>query len=952
MIRKLSRLIVAVLLFTSISTLAPIPGRSASAADAPPKWQLVQTKYETADTFVAAYSVKDFGATGDGVTDVTAVFQELLDSLGRLGGGTLFVPEGKYVIKGTLEIPKGVTLRGEWSKPVRGQPIQGTILMAYSGRGDEEATPFIRMVTSGAVRDLSIWYPEQLPDSITPYPPAIEFGKPNYFGNEFNNAKNVTFVNAYSGLVFSRKNGGTGPTLNGIYGTPLSRGVEIDNIVDVGRIEWIDFSPDYWSGSGLPNAPAKGSAFEQWIRDNGTGIVMRRNDWSYTGYITVDGYNKGFHLAPSITSEGAAPNGHNYELTFTRNRTAIDFEVAADVGVMFTNVHIRDGETGISVGPSANGVIQLSGIDVDADTALQVNAASKAKVLLRQSKIERGEVAISGGTFMPSDSDFDNAAPQIRLLDNARGIVTGNRFKEKADIENASKFLTTIDHEPVGMAKLPTFPTIAAETHKPARMALYVVTDAPFGAKNDGTTDNTSAIQKALDRAASDGGGVVFLPPGKYKVAGHLTVPTGVELKGSVDNSTVPTGPGSILEAYADRGNPNGEPFVKLSEGSGLRGITFNYPEQLATQLPNVAAYPYAIRATGKDVYIVNVGLRAVYSGIDLYTNKTDGHFVDFVTGHVFKTGIRVGGGTEGGLISNLQFNQLVYAAGRESKFGTWPNSPAGDSKAVYDYGFNNLAFMILGDVKDETLYNNFHYGSAKGLVLTAENGRGPTGVSVGLGVDGSRKSILLEATGEEGFDFVDTQIVSIGGGEDTRYVEASPAFAGEVRLFGADFWGNPGTGILLDGGTVSLQLANFANPGEYGFAKLTNASRLRLDSSVVSSARSLLNVGGESRLFARSSIIDAGSAYLKKMGEWRNNQSNLAFAKPPGGETVSPSPGPSAAQASPPPSTIVADPAVSSHGNSDRALWLVAGGIVLLLAAGALAVYVYRRKSRSTPSS
>ncbi len=47
-------------------------------------------------------------AVSDGVTDNTNIFQKLLNRLGDLGGGTLYVPTGKYVIKGNLTIPKGV----------------------------------------------------------------------------------------------------------------------------------------------------------------------------------------------------------------------------------------------------------------------------------------------------------------------------------------------------------------------------------------------------------------------------------------------------------------------------------------------------------------------------------------------------------------------------------------------------------------------------------------------------------------------------------------------------------------------------------------------------------------------------------------------------------------------------------------------------------------------------
>ena len=50
-----------------------------------------------------------------------------------------------------------------------------------------------------------------------------------------------------------------------------------------------------------------------------------------------------------------------------------------------------------------------------------------------------------------------------------------------------------------------------------------------------------------------------------------------------------------------------------------MRGLSFDYPEQVSSVLPTATEYPYCIQALGKDVYAVNVGLRrAAYNGLDL----------------------------------------------------------------------------------------------------------------------------------------------------------------------------------------------------------------------------------------------------------------------------------------------------------------------------------------------
>jgi len=926
--------------------------KAAFAEDPAPKWRLIEPKYPSADTFVAAYDVSDYGATGDGTTDATAVFQQLLDSIGRLGGGTLYVPEGKYAIRGNLYVPKGVSIRGDWRKPVKGEPIQGTILMAYAGRGDEEAPPLLTLESSSTVRDMAIWYPEQLPDDIVPYPPAVVMGKPNVFGNEFNNAVNLTLVNAYSGIVFSRVNGGTGPVVMDVYGTPLSRGVEIDHIVDVGRLERIDFSPAYWAGSGLERAPAEGSAYAQWIRENGTGIVMRRNDWSYTSFVTIEGYNIGFHAAKSIASPGAIPNGHNYGLNLIDCRTGIYFDGVSGEGIMFTRIRIAGADNGIVVGPDSAGSVQAYAVEIEAkDEAISLDPTAKTRFLLRESAVKSGRVSIGGGTFSASDSDFDNAAPQMSVETEARVLLTGNRFKEPERLDNRSKYITIVDGEPLQTEKLPAYPDIAAETRLPARMALYVATDAPFGAVADGQTDSTAAIQAALDRAGADGGGVVFLPPGKYKALGRLVVPTGVELKGAVDSHTVPTGKGSVLEAYAGKGDPNGEPFLKLMEKSGVRGITFNYPEQTADLLPNVVAYPYLIQAAGSDVYIVNVAMRAAYNGIDLFTRRTDRHYLDFVTGHVYRSGVKVGGGAAGGKIYNLQFNPINYAAGRESKFGGWQNSPNGDNKAVYDYGYNNLDFLTLGHVEDELLHNNFHYGSARGVVLIEENGQGPSGVSLGMGVDGAQKGMVFEGIGKAGLPFINSQVVSIGGGETTRYLETAPSFAGEAKFYSADFWGQPAYAMEVAGGTLSLRLPHASNAGQKGFSLLDGGS-LKLDQASIGATRALVNSEQAKNLFARASITDMGGVNLRQAGEWKHNLGNILITAPAKPAEASPSKEPASASPSAPAEPSPSASASSGEGGGNGTVFSIVAAI--LLATGAaigVILYVARVKRKKTAS-
>src|ERR1035438_2754958 len=61
-----------------------------------------------------AYSVRDYGAKGDGKTDDTGSFQKALDAAGQGGGGVVYAPRGNYFFAGHLKVPNAVALKGVW----------------------------------------------------------------------------------------------------------------------------------------------------------------------------------------------------------------------------------------------------------------------------------------------------------------------------------------------------------------------------------------------------------------------------------------------------------------------------------------------------------------------------------------------------------------------------------------------------------------------------------------------------------------------------------------------------------------------------------------------------------------------------------------------------------------------------------------------------------------------
>lgn len=65
--------------------------------------------------------VKDYGAVGDGVHDDTQAFVDAIAAAVVMGGAEIFVPPGKYLIKSTLTLQNGVSLRGQCGAPAFGE---------------------------------------------------------------------------------------------------------------------------------------------------------------------------------------------------------------------------------------------------------------------------------------------------------------------------------------------------------------------------------------------------------------------------------------------------------------------------------------------------------------------------------------------------------------------------------------------------------------------------------------------------------------------------------------------------------------------------------------------------------------------------------------------------------------------------------------------------------------
>jgi len=113
--------------------------------------------------------LRDFGAVGDGVADDGPAFQSALDALAAAGGGTLFVPEGKYAIVTPVEkdftgLASSITIMGVESLTPVAPPSAGGAELSlgldlhtevYPRTGEQQVAIFIKGLRNLVVKDIA-----------------------------------------------------------------------------------------------------------------------------------------------------------------------------------------------------------------------------------------------------------------------------------------------------------------------------------------------------------------------------------------------------------------------------------------------------------------------------------------------------------------------------------------------------------------------------------------------------------------------------------------------------------------------------------------------------------------------------------------------------------------------------------------------------------------------------
>ena len=862
-------LLILAAVFTALSSQAP--GAQNPEAEA------IKTLYPTKDWVISDFVVIDprFGAKAEPGFDNRAAFQAAIDAAHRNGGGVVYVPAGNYEFRSTrtgtrrvrvregteesnrnfeyeyvLQLPPSVQLRGDWADPeLHGGKVLGTILEVRVGKDSPNhdgtvaswwndgqagnalrttftsvADRFIDMREGTGVTNLSIWYPEQNIQDVKPYPWALYQATGNSATVE-----NVTLVNAYNGFYSAPSE--LHYVVNS-YMTALNTGIEVHVCTDIGRIENVRINPKYWANSGLPGSPTL-EQVTAYTKANGTGFQMHRSDWEYVSHLHISGYKTGMWIGrePGFAD---APNAQFYEIHIDNCQVGLYVQDVNPYGLLISNSTFGASGDGLAVYfyNYFRTSVQFNGVDF---TGPIVSDGRGGVVSFESCTFnEYGDHAlkINSGNVLLTQSEFKQTTGHVYLgehVNTLKSLNSGcNRVLDVKDESNAAAVEIKNGDEYLFEPIPKNIKTDIAVPPKPeSNRVLKLDLPKATGFNNDRPdTDVSAALQGALDFVKNAGGGTVFLPGGRYLVEHPITIPSGVELRGTWDvQHHTQSGGTALFTNYAGEADGAGPSLIQLEADAGIRGFKIAQMNLAADgySAGDPRPTPFLIQGKGPNVYIVNITISAGDKGIDLASHNTSGHYVDYFAGVVARAGIWVGGGAEGGFIRNMQFNP---------HYGTrLPQGGQGYPRvALMRYVQANCSQLKFADVKNQTIFNNFVYGSVFGIhfLKDAVTGNYPgTMTVIGHGSDGCTYALFVEDADENtkivaiNSELVNTQIP----GQDVRaYVLMGDAINtdkvhpdAQLILYNSAFWGSPTVGAIINNGTVRFQQANFQRTGTPG---------------------------------------------------------------------------------------------------------------------------------------
>jgi hypothetical protein len=323
-----------------------------------------------------------------------------------------------------------------------------------------------------------------------------------------------------------------------------------------------------------------------------------------------------------------------------------------------------------------------------------------------------------------------------------------------------------------------------------------------FGAKGDGRTDDSAAIQSTINAAAATGGGSVVFNVARYYTTGTFLVPAGVVLCGAIEGPFDVAGvdPSMTTVAPTLLITNTSSPFVTLNGlGAGVTDLLFDYPNQVGVSASTPNPYPYTVVVNFPGSKVVRSTVTNAYNFLDIESGRVIAQ--DLFIG-AFNIGVNIDHAHDHVTLRNLLHSvywDIMQRASPPTTIDNWVMSHGTalvvnrvDGLEVHDFNvFFRFLGMLLTDSPD-----------------TAQNPRCGYGTGSDIDLDSMQNGIIATASGTQGFQFTNLD-VDTAGGQAVVQLEAGGSLAPNVLINGGAESGSWSLGAFPTPAAGNLTVVN-----------------------------------------------------------------------------------------------------------------------------------------------